>query len=59
MSIDKSISRRSVMKAGAAGLALTGAVGIAPKYIRPAFASGLAPGMTGGPTGFEGAERFQ
>ena len=48
MSLNKRISRRSVMKAGAAGLALTSAVGIAPKFIRPAYASGLAPGMTGG-----------
>lgn len=53
------ISRRTVIKAGAAGVALTSAIGIAPKYIRPARAAGLAPGMTGGPTGFPGAERYQ
>ena len=40
---------------------MTSAVGIAPKYlISPAWArDGLAPGMTGGPTGFPGAERYQ
>lgn len=53
------ITRRQALKAGAAGLALTSAIGIAPKFIRPARAAGLAPGMTGGPTGFEGAERYQ
>ena len=36
------------------------AIGIAPRFIRPAFAQRrLAAGMTGGPTGFPGAERFQ
>jgi multiple sugar transport system substrate-binding protein len=38
------------------------AVGIAPRFIRPAIAqaaAGLAPGMTGGPTGFPGAEAYQ
>jgi multiple sugar transport system substrate-binding protein len=55
-----STSRRKVLKAGAAGLALTSAIGIAPKYLFPrARAAGLAPGMVGGPTGFEGAERYQ
>ena len=53
------ITRRQALKAGAAGLALTSPIGIAPKFIRPARAAGLAPGMTGGPTGFEGAERYQ
>lgn len=57
--MSKSISRRKVLGAGA-GAALTSAVGIHPKFIRPAHAkTGLAAGMTGGPTGFPGAERFQ
>ena len=53
------ITRRQALKTGAAGLVLTSPIGIAPKYIRPARAAGLAPGMTGGPTGFPGAERYQ
>ena len=54
-------SRRGMLKAGAAGFVLTSATGIAPKYLNFARAadSGLAPGMTGGPTGFEGCERYQ
>jgi multiple sugar transport system substrate-binding protein len=59
MSMKKGVSRRTVMKAGAAGLAVTSAIGIAPKFINPANAAGLGAGMTGGPTGFDGAERFQ
>jgi multiple sugar transport system substrate-binding protein len=56
----RGLSRRTLMKAGASGLAMTSAVGIAPRYlIRPAHAAGLASGMTGGPTGFPGAERYQ
>jgi multiple sugar transport system substrate-binding protein len=51
-------TRRGLLTAGST-LALTSAVGIAPKFIRPAHAEGYAPGMTGGPTGFPGAERFQ
>ena len=43
------MTRRQALKAGAAGLALTSPIGIAPKFIRPARAAGLAPGMTGGP----------
>ncbi len=58
--VQKGITRRSALKTGAKGLALTSAIGIAPKYlISPARATGLAAGMTGGPTGFDGAERFQ
>ena len=53
------ITRRQALKAGAAGVVLTSPIGIAPRFIRPARAAGLAPGMTGGPTGFEGAERYQ
>ena len=53
-------SRRQVLKAGASGLAVTSAIGIAPKYlISRARAAEYAPGMTGGPTGFPGAERYQ
>jgi len=54
-------TRRHVLKAGAAGVALTGALGIAPRILmsRPAHAADLAAGMTGGPTGFPGAERYQ
>lgn len=56
----KRISRREALAVGAGGFALTSAIGIAPRYIGKAFASGeLAAGMTGGPTGFPGAERFQ
>ena len=41
------------------GLALS-TIGIAPRFVRTAFAQdGYAPGMTGGPTGFPGAERYQ
>ncbi|MDE0202144.1 MAG: hypothetical protein OXK73_06900, partial [Rhodospirillaceae bacterium] len=53
------ITRRQALKAGAAGVVLTSPIGIAPKFIRPARAAGLAEGMTGGPTGFDGAERYQ
>ena len=53
------ITRRQALKAGAAGVLLTSPIGIAPRFIRPARAEGLAPGMTGGPTGFDGAERYQ
>jgi multiple sugar transport system substrate-binding protein len=50
------VSRRGLLK----GVAATSAFGIAPRFLVPAFASsGLAPGMTGGPTGFPGAERYQ
>jgi len=54
------VTRRKALKTGAAGLALTSAVGIGPKFLTPrASAAGYAPGMTGGPTGFPGAERYQ
>ena len=55
----KDLSRRTLLKSSAATLILTSAIGIAPKFISPARAEGYAPGMTGGPTGFPGAERFQ
>jgi multiple sugar transport system substrate-binding protein len=54
------LSRRQVLKSGATGLALTSAIGIAPRFLRQAWAAdGLAPGMIGGPTGFPGAENYQ
>ena len=55
------ITRRTALKGGASAAIITSAVGIAPKYlVSPAWAQdGLAPGMTGGPTGFPGAERYQ
>src|ERR1700677_5031594 len=54
------ISRRKILRSGASGLALTSAAGIAPRYLMPAaHAAELAPGMTGGPTGFPGCERYQ
>ena len=52
-------TRRSLLKAGTASFVTTAAIGIAPRFIRPVRAAGLAPGMTGGPSGFAGAERFQ
>lgn len=54
------ISRRRLLKTGVAGFALTSAIGIAPRYISVAHADvGLRQGMTGGPTGFDGCERYQ
>jgi multiple sugar transport system substrate-binding protein len=56
----RGVSRRTLLKAGASGLAMTSAVGIAPRYLSgSAYAADLASGMTGGPTGFPGAERYQ
>jgi multiple sugar transport system substrate-binding protein len=56
------ISRRGLLASGGKAALLVGAVGIAPKFIRPGrayAADALAAGMVGGPTGFEGAERYQ
>ena len=57
----KKQSRRDFIKTSAAtALALNGIGGGAYFWPTEAFAAdGYAPGMTGGPTGFEGAERFQ
>lgn len=57
----RGISRRGVLKAGSAAAALTAAAGIGLRFGAPngAFAADYAPGMTGGPTGFAGAERYQ
>ena len=56
------ISRRRLLTS-AGNLAVGSlAIGIAPRFIRPARAQAsdaLAPGMIGGPTGFDGAERYQ
>lgn len=57
-----SISRRRFLQgAGDAAAAGAGALAL-PAYFRPArarAAEGLADGMIGGPTGFDGAERYQ
>ncbi|MGE3307930.1 MAG: sugar ABC transporter substrate-binding protein, partial [Rhizobiaceae bacterium] len=56
------MSRRRLLASGGKAAALVAAVGIAPKFIRPGrayAADALAAGMIGGPTGFEGAERYQ
>lgn len=55
-------SRRRLLTTGAKGAAFVLAAGIAPQFIRPgrAFAAdALASGMIGGPTGFDGCERYQ
>jgi len=56
------MTRRGLLATGGRAAAFTAAIGIAPQFIRPgrAFAAdALAPGMIGGPTGFDGAERYQ
>ncbi len=56
------MSRRALLLKGCSAMAFTAAVGIAPRYLRTGSAlaaGGLAPGMIGGPTGFDGAERYQ
>lgn len=52
-------SRRQFLKASAATAAATGLGGLGALVPNRAFAASLAPGMTGGPMGFDGAERFQ
>jgi multiple sugar transport system substrate-binding protein len=52
-------SRRRFLTTGGKLAVYGAAIGIAPKFIRPAWAQDLAPGMIGGPTGFPGAERYQ
>ena len=52
--------RDFIRKTSTSAFALTASVGIGPRFLRPAMAaSEYGTGMTGGPTGFEGAERFQ
>lgn len=56
------MSRRQLLGTGGKFAASAAIVGIAPKFLRPGralAADALAPGMTGGPTGFDGAERYQ
>ncbi len=56
------MSRRSLLATGGKAALTAGAIGIAPRFIRPGrayAADALAPGMIGGPTGFAGAERYQ
>lgn len=56
------MSRRQLLASGGKAAAVAVAAGIAPQFIRPGrayAADALAPGMIGGPTGFEGAERYQ
>ena len=53
-------SRREFLRNSTATMAAAGGLGLLGNFMAsPAFASGYAAGMTGGPTGFEGAERFQ
>lgn len=58
---EKLPSRRTFLKTStAAAAAASGMGGLSSFIAAPAFAAGgLAAGMTGGPTGFDGAERFQ
>ena len=60
MTISTAISRRRLLST-AASAGLVTAIGT-PLYLRPGrarAADGLAEGMVGGPTGFDGAERYQ
>ncbi len=62
MSHENRLTRRGVLRTGSALAVYGAAIGIAPRFIRPAraqAADALAPGMIGGPTGFPGAERYQ
>lgn len=53
-------SRRDFLKSSSAAVAVTGLGGLGSLVAAaPLLASEYAPGMTGGPTGFDGAERFQ
>jgi multiple sugar transport system substrate-binding protein len=54
-------SRRTFLKGAAAAASATslGGLGLNTLVSTPAHAADYAPGMTGGPTGFDGAERFQ
>ena len=60
MAGNSGITRRQLLNRGFTYGAYGAAIGIAPRFIRPAWAQeGLASGMIGGPTGFPGAERYQ
>lgn len=52
-------SRRGFLRNTSAFAAMSGVGGLSSIIAPPAFADGFAAGMTGGPTGFAGAERFQ
>ncbi len=53
-------SRREFLKSSTVSVAAAGSMGMLGNFMAtPAFAQNFAPGMTGGPTGFSGAERFQ
>ncbi len=52
-------SRRRFLQSSTALAAMSGLGGLGAFIASPAFADGHAAGMTGGPTGFDGAERFQ
>ncbi len=52
-------SRRDFLKSSSAAVAAAGLGGLGVLPSTVALADGYAPGMTGGPTGFDGAERFQ
>lgn len=52
-------SRRDFLKTSTAAAAATSLGGLGSFIASPAFADGFGAGMTGGPTGFDGAERFQ
>ena len=57
---NKTNTRRDFLKNTTAAAVAVGGSGILGNFIAsPAFAQGYASGMTGGPTGFDGAERFQ
>ncbi len=52
-------ARRRFLQSSTALAAMSGLGGLGAFIASPAFADGHAAGMTGGPTGFDGAERFQ
>lgn len=53
------LTRRTLLQTGGKVALYGAAIGIAPRFLRPAHAQDLAAGMIGGPTGFPGAERYQ
>ena len=57
--IGRRISRRRFLETGARASIYGAGALILPKYVSQAWAQDLAPGMIGGPTGFDGAERYQ
>ena len=53
-------TRREFLRNSTATMAAAGGMGMLGNFMAaPAYAQDFASGMTGGPTGFEGAERFQ